>query len=164
MRRTIDEFSHLKQMRHPGDSENRDEAEENKAKFEAKNRVCIRGEHKRDTTRMPETTSAQEVRQRTTASRRENTHGGRTRCEMQDITRKYKVVNDADEKNLEWNTELIEAMELEDVMSQAAQDLNDGETRHESWKAQTQGHEYLPEREEVQWTKHANTSSSRNDS
>ena len=37
----------------------RDEDEENKAKFEAKIRVCIRCEHKRYTMRMPETTSAQ---------------------------------------------------------------------------------------------------------
>ena len=83
---------------------------------------------------------------------------------MQDIKRKYKVVNYVDKKNLEWSTELIEAMELEHVMSQAALDLNVGETLHESRKAQAHDHECLPEREEVQWTKHANTSSSRNDS
>ena len=83
---------------------------------------------------------------------------------MQDITRKYKVVNCVDENILKWNTELIEAMELEHVVSQAAQNLNDGETRHGSREAQAQEHEYLPEREQVQWTKHANTSSSRNDS
>ena len=83
---------------------------------------------------------------------------------MQDITRKYEVVNYVEKRNLEWNTELIEEMELEHVMSQAAQDLNDGETRHESRKAQAHEHEHLPEREEVQWTKHANTNSSRNDS
>ena len=63
-------------------------------------------------------------------------------------------MNYVDKKHLEWNTEVIEAMELEHVMSQAAQDLNDGETRHDSWKAQAHEHEYLPEREEVQWTKH----------
>ena len=51
---------------------------------------------------------------------------------MQDITRKYKVVNHVDKENLEWNTDLIEAMELEHVMSQDAQDLDDGEKRHES--------------------------------
>ena len=60
----------------------------------------------------------------------------------------YKVVNYVDKKHLEWNTQVIEAMELEHVMGQAAQDLNDGETRHESWKAQAQEHEYLLEREE----------------
>ena len=83
---------------------------------------------------------------------------------MQDITRKYKVVNYVDEKNLEWNTELIEAMVLEHVMSQAAENLNDGETRPGSREAQAHEHEYPPEREQVQWTKHANTSSLRNDS
>ena len=122
--------------------------------------------------RMPETTSAQEVPQKITASRREKpiqrkssrTSSYENKVEMQDITRKYKDVNYVDKKHLEWNTESIKAMELEHVMSQAAQDLNDGETRHESWEAQAHEHEYLPERDEVQWTKHANTSSSRNDS
>ena len=40
-------------------------------------------------------------------------------------------------------------MELKHVMSQAAQDLN-GETRHESRKAQAHENEYLLESEEVQ--------------
>ena len=53
------------------------------------------------------------------------------KVEMQDITRKYKVVNHVDKKTWEWNTDLIEAMELEHVMSQDAQDVDDGETRHE---------------------------------
>ena len=35
------------------------------------------------------------------------------------------------------------------MMSQAAQDLNKGETRHE-----TREHHGVPEREDVQWTKH----------
>ena len=46
--------------------------------------------------------------------------------------------------NLEWNTDLVEA----------AQDLDDGETRHESRDAQAR------EYEEVQWTKHASRSDS----
>ena len=54
------------------------------------------------------------------------------KVEMQDITSKYEVANYVDKKNLEWNTDLIETLELEHVTSQAAQDLNDGETRHES--------------------------------
>ena len=73
----------------------------------------------------------------------------------------YKVVNYVDKNNLEWNTELIEAMELEHVMSQAAQDLNDGETRHQSQKAQAHEHEYLLEREEVQWTTHVHQETTR---
>ena len=49
------------------------------------------------------------------------------KVEMQDITRKVQGHELRGQDNLEWNTELIEAMELEHVMSQAAQDLNDGE-------------------------------------
>ena len=36
--------------------------------------------------------------------------------------------------NLKWNTDLIETMELEHVMSQAAQDRYDGETHHDNEK------------------------------
>ena len=39
-----------------------------------------------------------------------------------------------DTKTLKWNTDLFEAMELEHVMSQAAQDRHDGETRHDNEK------------------------------
>ena len=45
-------------------------------------------------------------------------------------------------------------MELKHVMSQAAQDLDDGETRHESREAEAREHE------EVQWMKHASRSDS----
>ena len=83
----------------------RDEDEENKAS----NLTKIGGPRTESAfdVRMPETTSAQEVPQRITASRRENpsTQRKNSRCEnkveMQDITRKYKVVN---KKILEWNT------------------------------------------------------------
>ena len=68
---------------------------------------------------------------------------------MHDITRKVQGRELRRQENLEWNTDLIEMMELKHVMSQAAQDL-DGETRHESRKAQAHEHEYLLEREEVQ--------------
>ena len=37
-------------------------------------------------------------------------------------------------ENLKWNTDLIETMEHEHVMSQAPQDLDDGETRHDNGK------------------------------
>ena len=68
---------------------------------------------------------------------------------MQDITRKVQGRELRGQENLEWNTDLVEMMELKHVMSQAAQDL-DGKTRHESRKAQAHEHEYLLEREEVQ--------------
>ena len=54
----------------------------------------------------------------------------------------------------EWNTDLIEMMDLKHLMSQVAHDLNDGETRHESREADAHEHE------EVQWTKHASRSDS----
>ena len=41
------------------------------------------------------------------------------------------------------------------MMSQATQDLNNGETRHESRENHAHDHENEPEREEVQWTRHA---------
>ena len=45
------------------------------------------------------------------------------------------------QENWERNTDLIEMMEVKHVMSQAAQDLNDGETRHESREAEAREHE-----------------------
>ena len=55
---------------------------------------------------------------------------------------------------MEWNTESIETMELEHVTSQAAQDLGDGETRHESRKAQAHEHEiYLNAKSAVDETR-----------
>ena len=62
--------------------------------------------------RMPETTSAQEVPQRITASRREKPYRGKTRGQVRVKTRlrcrasqgKYKVVNYVDKKHLEWKS------------------------------------------------------------
>ena len=66
---------------------------------------------------------------------------------MQDNRRKYKGRELRGQENLEWNTDFVEAMELEHVMSQAAQDLDDGDTRHESREARTS-----TRTREVQWT------------
>ena len=44
----------------------------------------------------------------------------KTRLRCRTSRGKYKVVNYVDKKKLEWNTELIEMMELKHVMSQAA--------------------------------------------
>ena len=157
MKRTIDER----------DSEvpRRGQGEQGKD-WRTKNRRCIRCANARDDKRTGSPTENHSFTARKTPYRRKTRGQVRVKTRLRCWTSqgKYKVVNYVDKKNLEWNTELIEAMELEHVMSQAAQDLNDGETRHESWKAQAHEHEYLLEREEVQWTKHANTSSSRDDS
>ena len=60
-----------------------------------------------------------------------------------------------DQKNRVQNTDIVESMELENMMSRATQDLNNGETRHESRGNYAHDHEDVPECEEVQWTKHA---------
>ena len=78
---------------------------------------------------MPETTSAQKVPWRITAAG-EKTH---TEEKLEDKFVRKQGLNAGHHK----------AMELEHVMSQAAQDLNDGETRHGSREAQAHEHEYL---------------------
>ena len=156
MKRTIDER----------DSEvpRRGQGEQGKD-WRTKNRKCIRCANARDDKRTGCPTENHSFTARKPIQwKNSRTSSCENKVEMQDITSKYKVMNFVDKTNLKWNTELIEAMELEHVMSQAAQDLNDGETRYESWKVQIQEHEYLLEREEVQWTKHVNTTSSRDDS
>merc|ERR1712107_181687 len=71
---------------------------------------------------------------------------------LQDIMRKYKDVNCVDKQNLVWNTDLIETMELENLIGQAAQGLYSGEARHESRGAHA--HEDFPDRNDVDWMKH----------
>ena len=71
---------------------------------------------------------------------------------LQEIMRKYKDINYVDKKDLVWNTDLIEPMELENLIGQAAQGLYSGEARHESRRAHT--HEDFLERDDVQWMKH----------
>ena len=87
-----------------------------------------------------ETSIPQEITRRITGSwcvtppQRESSRSSRyeSKTELQDIKRKYKDVDHVDEKNGVWNTKVVESMELENRMSQAAQVLNNGETRHES--------------------------------
>ena len=84
-----------------------------------------------------------------------NTHRGKTRGQVH--AEHHEGVQGRElrgHENLKWNTDLIETMELEHVMSQAAQDRYDGETHHESREAQAH------ERKDEQWTKHAYRSDS----
>ena len=53
----------------------------------------------------------------------------KTRLRCRTSQGKYKVMNYVDKTNLEWNTELIEAMELEHVMSQAKHATNPGKLK-----------------------------------
>ena len=52
------------------------------------------------------------------------------------------------------NTSTVESMELENMMGQAAQDWNTGETRVETRENHSHDHSDVFEREGVQWTKH----------
>ena len=110
--------------------------------------------------RSHETSIPQETRRITVSSwcvtptQRESSRSSRSesKTELQDIKRKYKDVEYVDEKNGVWNTKIVESMELENMMSQAAQVLNNGETLLESRGNFGHDHEDVLEREEVQWT------------
>ena len=125
MRRTVDEFSHLKQMRHPGDSEvprrGRGEHGEVRGQEQSMHSRVNTNETRRECQRRQAPGSPTENHSFTARKpiQRKNsrTSSYENKVEMQDITRKYKVVNCVDEKILKWNTELIEAMELEHVTS-----------------------------------------------
>ena len=51
---------------------------------------------------------------------------------MQDIMKTYKDVNCVDKQNLVWNTDLIEATELKNLIDQAPQGSYSGEAHQES--------------------------------
>jgi succinate dehydrogenase / fumarate reductase flavoprotein subunit len=58
-------------------------------------------------------------------------------------------VND---KSLIWNSDLVEALELDNLMSQAVVSMYSAEARHESRGAHA--HEDYPKRDDVDWLKH----------
>merc|ERR1712167_4776 len=66
----------------------------------------------------------------------------------------YKDVRITD-KSLIWNTDLIEALELENILIQGGQCMYAAENRHESRGAQA--HEDFPDRNDVDWMKHTLT-------
>merc|ERR1712078_865813 len=68
--------------------------------------------------------------------------------------KKYKEVSIKD-KSMIWNTDLVEAMELENLLVQGAMTMYGAENRHESRGAQA--HEDYPDRDDENWMKHTLT-------
>jgi len=74
--------------------------------------------------------------------------------ELPKIMKKYKDISIKD-RGLIWNTDLIETLELENLINQAAQQMMGAEAREESRGAHA--HENFPDRDDVKWMKHTLT-------
>jgi len=68
-----------------------------------------------------------------------------------EIYKKYKDVGVTD-RTMIWNTDLVETLELENLLTQAAQLMLSAEARQESRGAQA--HEDFPDRDDTKWMKH----------
>jgi succinate dehydrogenase (ubiquinone) flavoprotein subunit len=71
-----------------------------------------------------------------------------------EVVKKYEHVT-VEDKSLIWNTDLIEAMELENLLTQGYQQIVAAENREESRGAQAR--EDFPDRCDTKWPKHTLT-------